>query len=359
MEPRLTTKTNSLNMEYTGKKVSDAVEAEMMSRYKYEEYVALDMREMKEKLERLGVCVVPNVLSEQECLSTRRGMWQWLEEKTSGLPIPLKRRDPRTWSSFFSLSPMHSMLLQHWGVGHAQFAWDVRTNARVLEVFASLWNVCPSDLVCSFDGVSMHFPPEVTGRGFYRGNTWLHTDQSYERAGFECVQSWVTAREVRVGDATLAFIPRSHLLHAAFAKQFDCHVDRKDWCKLSVEQQQWYMQQTGSAVEFIRCPRGSMVLWDSRTIHSGSESLRTRPLPNMRQVVYVCMTPRRLCNSKALASRIKAFEAGRMTTHWPHRMRVFPKMPQLYGKSTFLPLGSGLVVPPPLGPAGRRLVGYS
>lgn len=334
-----------------------ATEADMMSRYVSEPYIAHTAEQVKQKLSEYGVCIV-RVLDEQECEQLEAGMWQWLERATSQLDVPVQRERAETYRSFYELHPSHGMLLQHWGVGHSQFAWDVRQHTRVIDVFAQLWGCAPVDLLTSFDGASISLPHEVTKRGYFRGNTWLHTDQSYLRNGYECVQAWVTAREVREGDATLAFIPGSHKLHGAFAAHFGGAVQQKpDWFKLSPAQQQWYVEQTGSDVQYIKCPRGSMVLWDSRTIHSGQEAVRARPRENTRMVVYVCMTPRNWTKSKqVLAKRIKAFEAARMTTHWPHQVKLFGKHPQLYGK----PVPRVPPAPTPrLSPLGRRLVGYS
>ena len=57
------------------------------------------------------------------------------------------------------------------------------------------------------------FPfPEETNRGWHR-STWYHTDQSYLRPDFECVQDWVTAYDVDEGDATLAFMEKSNIYH--------------------------------------------------------------------------------------------------------------------------------------------------
>ena len=44
------------------------------------------------------------------------------------------------------------------------------------------------------------------------------------------------------------------------------------------------------------------------------------------------MTPRILANQKELDKRKKAFNDLRMTSHWPHKVRLFPKYPQTYGK---------------------------
>lgn len=302
------------------------------------------------------MCIV-QVFDDVESNQVEASVWEWVEHATSNLSLPVQRSKPETYRSFYQLHPSHGMLLQHWGVGHSQFAWDVRQHPRVINVFAKLWGCAPADLLCSFDGASISLPHEVTHRGFFRNNTWLHTDQSYLRNGYECVQAWVTARDVHEGDATLAFIPGSHMLHGAFAQHFGQEVQQKgDWFKLSPTRQQWYVTQTGSEVQYIKCRRGSMVLWDSRTIHSGQEALRARTVQNTRMVVYVCMTPRHFAkNRQVLAKRIKAFEALRMTTHWPHQVKLFGKHPQMYGKPA-PPVPP--VKTPRLTQQGRRLVGF-
>ena len=44
------------------------------------------------------------------------------------------------------------------------------------------------------------------------------------------------------------------------------------------------------------------------------------------------MTPRSLAKEKDLDKRKKAFYELRMTSHWPHKPKLFPKNPQTYGK---------------------------
>ena len=44
------------------------------------------------------------------------------------------------------------------------------------------------------------------------------------------------------------------------------------------------------------------------------------------------MSPRSLATSKDLEKRKKHFENIRMTSHWPHKPKLFPKIPQTYGK---------------------------
>ena len=83
----------------------------------------------------------------------------------------------------------------------------------------------------------------------------------------------------------------------------------------------------------IKCPRGYGVFWDSRTLHYGNPVQKTASDNyNYRCVVYICMTPRILAISKDLEKRKKIFADLRMTSHWPHKPRLFSKVPQTYGK---------------------------
>ena len=111
--------------------------------------------------------------------------------------------------------PMHSMLFQHWKIGHSQHVWDVRQNPKVVDTFAKIWSCNPEDLLVSFDGASFHLPPENTNRGWFN-KQWFHTDQSFTRNDFECIQSWITSLDVEEGDATLSFMESSHLYHKDF-----------------------------------------------------------------------------------------------------------------------------------------------
>jgi hypothetical protein len=304
----------------------------------------------KRMLEEHGVAIVPSVLSKSECIQMQEGMWNTLECLTGEWDTPVHRSQPESWVNMLKLYPNHSMLHQHHGIGHAPFVWNVRQHPACVNVFSHLWSC--DDLICSFDGASFHMPHEITGRGSFR-KPWLHVDQSYTRNDFECIQGWVTAYEVRPGDATLMVLPKSHLYHKDIANEFNL-TDKDDWFKLTDEHVDAYRQKGCEATRIV-CPRGSMVLWDSRTVHCGVEPLKDRATPNFRCVVYTCYTPRSMATPPQLEKRKTAFESGRMTTHWPHHVKLFGKQPRTYGgdllETTPLP-------PPTLTEVGRRLVGY-
>lgn len=98
-----------------------------------------------------------------------------------------------------------------------------------------------------------------------------------------------------------------------------------------------------------------MVFWDSRTIHQGKEAMKDRKVPNHRCVAYLCYTPRSLCSDKILEKKIKAYQELRTTNHWPHKPKVFPKMPRTFGKEV-APISQ--IKNPKLSDLGKILVGY-
>ena len=99
----------------------------------------------------------------------------------------IDRHDNSTWKHYYDLLPNHSMLLQHWKIGHWQSIWDIRQNPKVCDVFSKIWDVPKEELLVSFDGASFHIPPEITNRGHFRGKTWFHTDQRYSFNDLDCL----------------------------------------------------------------------------------------------------------------------------------------------------------------------------
>lgn len=329
--------------------------------YVYDPYVT-NKSNLRKTLDTYGVAIIPNVLNEEECDAMVNGMWQtlahfssnWGKSDEENAIKPIDKEDATTWRGIKELYPKHAMLIQNFKIGHAQFVWDVRTNPNVVDIFADFWDCHPNDLIASFDAVSFHLPPEITNIGFNLGNTWHHTDQSFTKKGFQCLQSWVTGFDVCEGDATLSILEGSHKYHEEFGTHFNI-TNKDDWYKLSsIEEKKFYLSK-GCREVCIKCPKGSLVLWDSRLIHCGVESRKGRVKPNIRCVAYLCYTKRSDVNQKILQKRIKMFEKLRTTTHWPNKAKPFADNPWTHGgklkEITPLPR-------PNINALGRRLVGY-
>jgi len=306
-----------------------------------------------EQLEKYGVAVIPDVLNLEEISNMKNGMWDTVEHLSSLCQVPIDRTDPETWNTWYSLNPTHNMLMQSYSIGHAQFIWDIRQNSNVSNVFSKIWSCQPDELLTSFDAVSFHLPPEVTGKGWYKDNDWFHVDAAYTRPQFECVQGFVTGYDINEDDGSLTFLEGSHKYHQEFAKEFN-ETNDIDWYQLEDEKLDFYHNKDCYRYS-IKASAGSLVLWDSRTVHCGMEPLKTRKEPNFRLATYVCMTPRVWCEEETIKQRINAFENMYMTTHCPHRPKLFSKKPRTYNDNIpYVPK----MPKPLLNEVGMKLVGY-
>jgi hypothetical protein len=91
----------------------------MVVKYEYEKYVCTK-ETLKDTIKKYGVAIIPNVLNNEECNNIVSGIWDFLEHITQNWQTPIKRNDKNTWREFYKLFPLHSMLLQHWNIGHSQ-----------------------------------------------------------------------------------------------------------------------------------------------------------------------------------------------------------------------------------------------
>lgn len=315
----------------------------------YQAYNCQDIAAIQQSLETHGVAVLPGVLDAAELQGARDGLWSTIEHMVPSVD----HKDTATWRNYYQLMPKHGMLQQHWGVGHAPFVWDIRQNPKVVNVFARLWKTAPMELLTSFDGFSFALPPEKTNRGWFRpDHYWLHVDQSFARPGLECYQGLVTLWDVDEGDATLCVKQGSHSQHTAFGRKLSL-PDKSDWYKFTQAELKEYAD---CPLRCVKAKAGSLILWDSRTVHQGIEPQKGRlQTDRLRGAVYVCYTPRQRADPKHIKKKQEWFQNLRTCNHWPHKPKPFSKTPRSYGQK--LPDVPPLP-PPTLTQLGRALAGF-
>jgi ectoine hydroxylase-related dioxygenase (phytanoyl-CoA dioxygenase family) len=275
-------------------------------------------------IEEYGVCILKNVLNEQECQGIVDGMVKTFQDITVDLRPRFEFSKSSSWKTLEHLFPIRSMLYQHWGLGHAQFVWDVRCNPKVINAFATIWGT--NDLLVSFDGIAFHLPPERSGKRFVDKDAY-HVDQSFTRCYPDCIQGWINGFDTNEGDATIKLLVGSHKHFQEFGTVNNI-TSPDDWHV--IKDIDFYLQK-GCIEHRVTCPKGSLVLWDSRTVHFGASALKTRAKPNCRAVVYLCYTPKSRINETKRQKKISYFENLRMTSHWPHNPKLFPVHPRTYG----------------------------
>jgi hypothetical protein len=297
-----------------------------MSRiYLQDKYICTNST-VKKKLNDYGVAIIPNILNEQEINDFNDGIWNYLEYASANLPVPIYKSKPKTWKTYTEYFTEKNMLLQKFGIGHSSHLWNLRQNPKVIDVFASIYNT--NELAVSFDGCSFHLPVKKT----QYSSKWFHTDQSYSTNDFQCVQSWITGYPINDTDATLGFLEKSHMYHEACSKNFNLEVEDiyyyEDYYELNSKQIEFY-KNLGCTEYYIKCPAGSMVLWDSRTIHYGANPQpKHNTSSNFRNVAYISTQPKKLISKQVQKQRANAFVNGKTTSHWTTKCTIFQDYPR-------------------------------
>lgn len=321
------------------------------SMFRPEDLFCTTIAEVRERLAWYGVAVFPSVLNEAECEALLRKTAAHFEHITQKWPVPYKLDDEKTHHVLQQLLPSGGGLFQRYGVGQSEAAWSVRQHPGVIAVFQALYP--GEELTTSFDGVNYTHPPSIRRKT----KSGLHTDQSPLCSDQRCVQGSVTALPIGPGNGTLTFLRGSHLHHSRLRVEGLEAKQRGNWWPLTSEQREEF-RALGCEQCDVVCPAGSLVLWDSRTVHAGKRPDADAPVPRLRCVIFVCMMPRPKDPAALarLARRKQAAVAGlRTTCHWPASgMLLFAEKARTYDSSVTVPEITP-IPPPAIGPVGRRL----
>ncbi|KAJ3127700.1 hypothetical protein HK098_005936 [Nowakowskiella sp. JEL0407] len=296
-----------------------------------------------ENLQKFGISVIPNLISPEECARLRTEVYKNIKEMSLN---HVDFEDRSTWPAFHEIfRPSHSMLMQGYSVGHIQPLWDIRQNDNVVNAFAKVWNSEPENMITSFDGMSLFLPiPNLPP-----SDSWLHVDQGIGKREFQCIQGIVNLYDVKPGDATLNVLESSHQYHDEYLQR--ARVDH-EFDFVSIEDVGFY-EQKGCESFYVEADAGSLILWDSRTVHQGAAPIKDGE-DRFRIAIYVCMMPRDRATKEQLEERVEVFEEMYMTAHWPVPLNVFAK--RLKSRQSSVEVKSP--DPPKLTELGRRLVGY-
>ena len=320
--------------------------------FEFEKYKA-NKKNFKFILQEFGVAIIPNVLNNIECQEMIAGIWDFLEFISKPWKIPLNRNDKNTWREFYKIYPLHEILLKNCNIGHAHISWNIRQNFKILEIFSLLWNVKPEELLVSFDNFTFNIPPEETEKGWSENEVFFNCNQSFTDNSFKCVQSFITGFDINENDGTFAFLEKSHNFHKNFATHFNIKT-KKNLYKLNTLEINYYLNNNFN-LKKIKCPKGSLVLWDSRMIYSQINPIKLRTQPNFLATIYLCYLPRKFATQKQVEKKVKAFEELTTTSYWPFDYKSNSKN---ITKSKFKSRNIKIIYNPILKEIGYKLAGY-
>ena len=228
------------------------------------------------------------------------------------------------YNSIPNLDGLHNTIdphgiFKHHCIGHQRHAWLIRTNQKVQDVYKYLWNT--NELVVSFDG-SCYIDKSCSKKD----NIWTHTDQSPQKKGLHCYQGYVslTTNEER----TFVVYEGSHSLHEQYFIDTN-NTSNNNWQLINHK----YLESIKDQKRILKVSAGSMVLWDSRTLHQNQYG---KPNSEDRLVQYICYLPKSHIKNtiKMQEKRLTYFNQLRTTSHWPCPIKVNSLQPRTFGDDT-------------------------
>jgi hypothetical protein len=327
-----------------------------------------------------GYMVIPNVVDEATCDHIYDEFLNYLER----LCPDFKKNDRSTWTND-NLPIRTRGLLQWYNCGFMDF--NIKLHMLVKHIFEEMWGT--NELWTSFGGGSFtikgkrsDFADLADWEKKCYEKTKVHLDQTTR--GFLGVQAGVAITEQREDMHVFTCIPGSHLHHdklldieeelakKTYEKDMEEYTSKlKDWevrasilkylsikdpvaeAKLKKEKPKkptlkktdlhWqvmckeqldYLRSKGLSMKRVEAPKGSMVLWDSRTVHSSASYCATAPEGSTRLHLTVCMAPPpkdEQVREEQMKKRKRAYEEGAVSKHSPDLVRLF-KLPRMYNK---------------------------
>ncbi|KAJ5182187.1 hypothetical protein N7449_012334 [Penicillium cf. viridicatum] len=163
------------------------------------------------------------------------------------------------------------------------------------------------ELLVSFDSLNVTFPNRADDP---TRKPWEHVDQSPLRRGLHCVQGIICLSPSGPEDGGLVVWPGSHAHNDEF---FNSHPDKDSWLPLKdiyffpTEQLDWFRAR-GVGPHKVCAEPGDLILWDSRTIHYGSDP--TPKSNEIRTAIYAAYTPASMASPKQLALKNRSSSVG-------------------------------------------------
>eukprot|EP01084_Bolivina_argentea_P119035 211116_1 len=306
-------------------------------------------------LQKHGYVVIKNILDIKQITTARNLLWEFLNR------IGWDKNYYQTWRFGENEGESSIGIFRGHGISQSKLQWYIRKNKKVINTFAKLWNVKSNELITAFESCVLFRPWYIDESTMYwkTSSSWYHIDQNVKRKPqFECIQAYVTLYDQNEYTGSTVVIPNSHLLTQKNLNLKISPFEDADFIYIPKDNILLNME------KILICSKpGDMILWDSRTVHCNSPSLKTvkemqkhygqkqivietnsnkqlnilnelldifedkkedeiNKIDLLRAVCLVCMTPKCKANKSVLVQRINGYINQYALSHWPHEFVV-------------------------------------
>ena len=188
------------------------------------------------------------------------------------------------------------------GFGQSKFMWNLRTNPKIKEAFAKIYDT--EDLAVSFDGLSVFLSPKQ------KSECWLHQDQRSSDKRLS-IQGLVNLLKVGENDSGFVCVPGSHKTYIPVSSN-------RDWVVIDKNDMHYR-----EAVKLI-IPENCLTLWNSKTIHSNC-SMNSKHINGIhlnRISAYITFMPKSRQTDDIIKKRISGYLNSDSTSHWSDRHEI-------------------------------------
>lgn len=251
------------------------------------------MNQIIDNFNKFGYAVIPNILSDEECDIYRRRLWkEYIEKVYDGVNFD----DKITWKDHFPL--INKLAIFSGSIAQTQVLWDIRQHSNVKAVYSSLWNT--NDLIVSMDGTSLMCPNTIKDPPIV--SPWPHVDQNITynnppdnyicesdklTTGTYIIQGQVLLTDSLNNTRGFWCYPESHLRFNNFIVKYN------EYQQENYDKRHEFIFSNFNNPTKIKANKGSMIIWDSRTIHYNQWSNKESNDKDIeRLVVYVSYIPR-------------------------------------------------------------------
>lgn len=259
-------------------------------------YSTTDIAQLKSILDTHGIAILTNHFTINYADNIYSSIKQWLIDLDIGLT-----NDPKSWT--YENMPLGARFGMYQSiVSNAPAFWTVRES--LYPIFQQILN--EQSLLTSIDGASIY----PTMNAPKKERQWAHIDQT-NTSEFVSYQSQFVATDT---SACFLCTPTSHLKHKMLIDEFKVMSrGAVNWHKFNGSQVRRLKEIFGGLYQIpIVVPKGSVIFWDSRLIHSAKYS--NKP-DEWRCSLYVSMRPRDECDDVSKENILKAAIKGGTTNH--------------------------------------------
>ena len=267
-----------------------------------------ELKEAKEHLNSEGFVVFSPIMSSSELEHSKNLFWDALQT----LNPKIDRFDKTTWTNHTFPEKFSSGIVSYYGLPQSDYAWNIRTNKNIKEIFMHLRGIEDiQDLCCSLDSLSIMFSSKN------KSNLNLHRDQAYwlKFGDVQSLQGVFIHQEVGENDGGFVYCPKSHLEKENYG---DYRI-RNHFVRVFKEND--LLDYYNNIVKLL-LPKNTLIVFSSKLVHANVSASKDRlssenGTPNINRIgLYVSYWSKELRSEETLKNKEKLYRRGEPTTHF-------------------------------------------